>query len=371
MIKSLLLVSLMAVSPGVFAQTAVQNPPRQIAPITISPEVHADGTVTFRVPATNATKVTVGGDWAGGSKEMTKGENGIWSVTMGPLPPEIYSYSLNIDGVAMIDPNNVWVKPMRAPRTSVFEIPGIREYDFQKVAHGTVRSHQYESTTLNRLRSLTVYTPPGYDQNSKEKYPVLYLLHGSGDNDATWISVGRANNILDNLMSDGKARKMIVVMTDGHAIIGPQGTNRMANVSAYEKDLFTDVMPFVEHNYRTKNESKSRAIVGLSMGGGQSLNIGLNHTETFAWVGGMSASIYDPETNLAKALNDSKKTNKQLKLLWFQCGKDDRLVANASELSAILDNHQIKHAFKITEGNHSWPVWRKYLVEFVPLIFQD
>jgi hypothetical protein len=171
------LLALLCMAASTHGQTPA-NPPRQIAPITSSPEIHADRTVTFRVSATNATKVTVGGEWAGGAKELTRGENGVWSATIGPLQPEIYGYSLNIDGVSMIDPNNSWVKPMRAPRTSVFEIPGIKEYDFQNVPHGTVRSHQYPSASLNRLRSLSVYTPPGYDQNPKEKYPVLYLLHG-------------------------------------------------------------------------------------------------------------------------------------------------------------------------------------------------
>jgi len=260
---------------------------------------------------------------------------------------------------------------MRSPRTSVVDVPGDppRLHEYQNVPHGTVRLHEYESKALGRRRPLRVYTPPGYDQDPAAKLPVLYLFHGSGDNEATWTSFGHAHLIADNLLAQGKAKAMIIVMTDGHAVVGPEA--RAKNVEMFGRDLLEDVMPFVEANYRTKADRESRAIVGLSMGGGQSLTVGLNHLDRFAWVGGFSAAINNPEGTVASALADPSATNAKLRLLWIACGKDDGLVKNAQALSDVLTKKEIRHDLKITEGNHSWPVWRKYLGEFLPLLFAD
>ena len=341
----------------------------------VSPEVHADRTVTFRVRAQNATNVTVSGEWPGGSKPMTNDGRGNWSATVGPLASELYGYSFSIDGFQTLDPANSAVKPMRSPRTSILEVPGtpplIHEFN-PDVPHGTVREHWYQSKALNRRRSLHVYTPPGYDK-SRRDLPVLYLLHGAGDNDATWTALGRAQVILDNLLAQKKIKPMIVVMTDGHASSWPPGTNaaeRARGTTLYENDLLGDVMPFVESNYRTINKRESRAIIGLSMGGGQSLGVGLNHLDRFAWVGAMSAAV--PETNaLSAVLDDPKGTNRKLKLLWIAIGKDDFLLKRNQDFHALLEGKGVNHTFKITEGNHSWPVWRKYLAEFAPLVFQN
>jgi enterochelin esterase family protein len=343
-------------------------------PSVVSPEVLADRRVTFRVRATNASTVTVSGEWPGGAKQMTNDGQGVWSATLGPLEPDLYGYSLSIDGFQTIDPANSAVKPARAPRTSILEVRGDQAalHDFQIVPHGVVRLHEYQSRSLGKPRRLQVYTPSGYDK-SRVKFPVLYLFHGNGDNEATWTALGRAHLIADNLFAWGKAQPMIIVMTDGHALPpGPRTTNtaeRARAIAAFEGDLLQDVIPLVEANYRVRDNPANRAIIGLSMGGGQSLTIGLNHPELFGWVGGMSASIFSPETFISYALNDAATTNRKLKLLWFACGKDDFLLKQNQQFDELLTARDIRHTFKLTEGNHSWPVWRRYFAEFLPLLF--
>jgi enterochelin esterase-like enzyme len=358
------------------AADATNSGPRRFpTPQPVSPAVHADRTITFRVRAPNATNVTVSGEWPG-TKTMTKDDAGNWSVTVGPLVPELYSYSFSIDGFQTLDPGNPAVKPGRSPRTSMVEVTGAPPLPHEwnaAIPHGTVREHWYQSKSVSARRSLHVYTPPGYDQSRKD-LPVMYLLHGNGDNDGTWAALGRANVILDNLIAAKKAKPMIVVMTDGHPYISPPGvsptnaTERGRNTKAYERDLIEDVMPFIEANYRTINKRESRAIIGLSMGGGQSLHVGLNHLDRFAWVGAMSAAV-PGENDIASALADAKATNKKLKTFWIAIGKDDFLLSRNKAFDELLMTKGITHIYKITEGNHSWPVWRKYLAEFAPIVF--
>jgi len=342
---------------------------REAAPL-VSPEVHPDRSVTFRLRAPKANEVKVAGEWPGGPTALTN-DNGVWSATIGALEPDIYGYSLTVDGLAIVDPANPWVKPMRAARTSVLEVPGDppRLWEFQSIPHGTVHGHGYFSKTLGTKRRVHVYTPPGYEKNSAS-FPVLYLLHGSGDTDATWTWVGRAHLIADNLLAQNKARPMIIVMPDGHAsAANPTAvtTNLISrNLDAFREDLLNEVMPLVEATYRVKANRENRAIIGLSMGGGQSLGIGLRRRELFAWVGGMSSYLPDAEKTVSEAFPESKS---DLKLLWFACGTDDRLVENARRLSAALKDKNIPHQFKETAGSHSWPVWRRYLAEFLPLLF--
>lgn len=332
--------------------------------------------VTLRVRALNATNVSVSGEWSG-VKQMTNDGRGNWSVTFGPLAPELYGYTFSIDGYQTLDPGNPAVKPARQPRTSILEVPGnpplLHEFN-PSVPHGTVREHWYQSKSLGKQRSLHVYTPPGYDRSQKD-LPVMYLLHGNGDNDATWTALGRANVIMDNLLAAKKARPMIVVMTDGHPYVSPPGvsstnaTERGRNTKAYERELIEDVMPFVEGNYRTINKRESRAIIGLSMGGGQALHVGLHHLDRFAWLGAMSAGV-PGENDIAAVLADAKATNKKLKTLWIAIGKDDFLLSRNQTFDELLTAKGISHTYKITEGAHQWPVWRKYLAEFAPLVFQ-
>jgi len=339
----------------------------------VSPEVHHDRTVTFRLRAANAKEVKVAGEWPGGATSLTKDANGVWSANVGPLDPDIYGYNLTVDGLNIVDPANPWVKPMRAARTSAVEVPGDppRLSEFQPVPHGTIHEHTYFSKSLSIKRRLQVYTPPGYEKNSVN-YPVLYLFHGSGDTDATWTEFGRAHFIADNLLAQNKTKPMLIVMTDGHAFTGNptqvSGDLISRNVGAFGEDLRKDVIPLIEAAYRVKANRDNRAIVGLSMGGGQSLGVGLRHRELFAWVGGMSSYLPAPEKLVAEVFPESKN---DLKLLWIACGKEDRLIENARQLSAALKEKKIEHEFKETAGNHSWPVWRRYLGEFLPLLFVE
>jgi len=345
-------------------------------PPPLSPEVNADHTVTFRLRAPNAHEVKVSGEWPKGTSDMTKDDKGVWSVTVGPLPPEIYGYGFVVDGLRMADQVNPNLKPMRSPTTSILEIPGDPPllHEFQDVPHGTVSLHDYRSKSLGVLRHFRVYTPPGYEQNPTHRYPVLYLLHGSGDNEGTWTVMGRANCILDNLIAQGKAKPMVIVMTDGHASAPnftgvPSAGMISRNVEDYAKDLLGDVMPLAENRYRIMADRDHRAIVGLSMGGGQSLYVGLNNLDKFGWVGGMSSAARNGEAMAAGAIADPR-VNQKLKLLWIAIGKDDGLLKANEEFVAVLKQHHINHEFIVTEGNHSWPVWRKHLAQFAPLLFQ-
>lgn len=338
----------------------------------VSPELESDRHVTFRLRATNATEVTVSGQFQKGAIPMKKDDAGVWSAKVGPVEPGVYEYSFSVDGVSMIDPGNRAIKPMRNPRTSILEIPGDPPliHDFQDVPHGTVRMHWYQSKSLGKRRAMQVYTPPGYEK-SRTRYPTLYLFHGSGDNEATWVAHGFAHWILDNLIAQKRAKPMLIVMLDGHAA-APGGTpgDRNRNVEAFGSDLLEDVLPFIEENYRVRKDPENRAIIGLSMGGGQSLTIGLKHPELFAWVGGMSSSVPNAETTLGDVLANPEKTNDALKLLWFACGKDDFLLERNREFDRILTARGIRHEYHETAGDHSWPVWRIYLADFAPRVFQ-
>jgi enterochelin esterase family protein len=246
----------------------------------------------------------------------------------------------------------------------------IWEFD-PAIPHGAVQQLSYFSKALRKKRSLHVYTPPGYEEKRFGKYPVFFLFHGAGDNDATWTEFGRAQYILDNLIAKSKAQPMVVVMTDGHAMTqSGQGTNYfLKNVQAFEDDLLNDVLPLVEKRYRVRRDRDHRAIAGLSMGGGQSLQVGLHHQEIFSWVAGFSSFVPDPDKTIVGAIEDSDQVNKRLKLLWIACGKDDFLLNNNKALDELLTQSHIKHVFKITDGKHNWPVWRSYLAELLPQLF--
>src|SRR5262245_19412655 len=266
-----------------------QQPPR-----VVSPEMLSDGRVTFRLNAPRADEVVLTGEFLDGNRKFEKGADGIWSVTVGPIEPEIYHYNFTIDGVRTIDPGNPQLKTGSTPSTitSVLEIKGASPafYDAQPVPHGEIRTHWYHSKSLNTVRRLTVYTPPGYDKNpATARYPVLYLFHGANADENAWYRLGRANLILDNLLAAGKIQPFIVVMPFGYGV--PPDQPQAENTAKFGRDLIDDVIPFIQSSYRVVADREKRAIVGLSMGGGQALNIGLNNIDLFSHVGGFSAAI--------------------------------------------------------------------------------
>ncbi|HEX3798242.1 MAG TPA: alpha/beta hydrolase-fold protein [Verrucomicrobiae bacterium] len=357
---------------SVFAQptNAIRRGP---PPMTLSPDIEAGRMVTFRLRAPRAQEVSVNGQWPNGRAAMSKDSNSVWSVTVGPVEPGVWEYSFQVDGLTMIDPGNSMIKPMRLPVTSILQIRGEPPllWDFQDVPHGTVHEHTYFSKSLGRMRAFDVYTPPNYEHEPDKKFPVLYLQHGSGDNQMTWTVHGKANWILDNLIAQGRAEPMIIVMMDGHAVRPGMGTNGPPldqNTKLFERDLLEDVMPFAEQEYRVKGGAANRAIVGLSMGGGQSLTIGLNHPDLFAWIGGFSSAAPSDDA-IASALNDPA-INQKLKLLWVGDGKDDFLRKRNEDFIATLKAHNIQYQWHLSEGGHTWPVWRNYLIELTPKLFR-
>ncbi len=325
------------------------------------------GDVTFKLTAPKAQEVEVVGQWDKARTRMTKGADGVWSATV-PLSPGIYEYSFTVDGLSILDPSNPDIKPQRLPRKSIVEVPGTPPLltEFQEVPHGTVHVHFYQSKSLGRVRRMHVYTPPGYERGH-ERYPTLYLQHGSGDNDAAWTVHGHAHDVLDNLIAMKKARPMVVVMIDGHAMAPGAPDAREKNVAAFGRDLLEDVMPMVESTYRVRTDAASRALVGLSMGGRQALTVGLNHADRFAWVGSFSGG--PPVGDEAKVLQDPAALTKKLKWLWIGIGKDDQGFKRNEEFVALLKEKGIRHVWFPSEGAHAWPVWRGYLIEVVPQLF--
>ena len=338
-------------------------------------EVLADRRVTFRLRAPQATQVAVTGDFVQGAQLLQRGDDGVWSVTLGPLNPAIYSYNFRVNGVGVLDPVNPMIKQGESGSASMFEVPGDKPapYDWQPVPHGTVHVNWYYSKTLETPRRIDVYTPPGYEAGPST-YPVLYLLHGSGDTETGWTNIGRADMILDNLIAAGKAKPMIVVMPYGRArrdvYLGPIDTQPDAN--AFEGDLLRDVLPFAEKLYRVSGRPEDRGIAGLSMGGGQAMRIGLHHLELFHSVGMFSAGIrgQDFEEQFKDLVADPAATNKKLKVLYIACGKADALFPASEQFHQMLDKHQVRNTFVPSEEGHVWRNWRNYLADLFPRLFQ-
>ncbi len=354
------------------ATATAPAPAARPAPV-ISPEVNADRSVTFRLRAPGARQVAVRGQWTKEPLALTRSGDGLWSGTA-TIAAGVWEYSFNVDGLIMIDPANAAIKPMRDPRTSILHIAEAtpQPWDFQNVPHGTVHQHTYLSKALGRSREVWVYTPAGYEKSAAAKYPLLILQHGSGDNQQTWVAHGHAHWILDSLIAAGKARPMVVMMIDGHPFT-PTGmrdaTHRGGAMDAFRRELFEDAIPLVETTYRVESDVAERGIVGLSMGGGQSLTIGLGNLDRFAWIGSFSG--VPPEDAVAKKfLADPAGANARLRLLWLACGQDDALHTRNEEFVGKLKTAGVNHEWHLTPGNHSWPVWRGYLADFLPRIFQ-
>ena len=355
----------------------------------MSPEVAQDGSVTFRLQAPEAESVTVESDF-GDPVELTKDDEGIWSATVGPLDPEMYIYYFMVDGVRVLDPSNPQVKVGYVTSTTVSLLtvptPESAFYAVRDVPHGEIRTLLYPSKSNGVVRELTVYLPPGYDDNPDQRYPVLYLLHGYANDHNSWHRYGRANDILDNLLAEGSIDPFIVVMPLGYGGasvngdgfgIPPENASAMGgDADLYERDILEDIIPMIDGKYRTIADRTHRAIVGFSMGGGQAGRYGLGNLDTFSYVGIMSAGLGGggggTETGpLAAVTADPAASNELIDLLWIACGVDDTAMAGAMATHEALEEAGIEHTFLETEGAHHWRVWRRYLRDLSPLLFQE
>jgi enterochelin esterase-like enzyme len=375
----------------------------------VSPEITADLHITFRIAAPQAQAVRLSASDIpnlGQTAVLSKADNGVWSTTVGPVDPGAYRYNFSVDGVATIDPRNPATSESNANTWSLVYVAGADFMDTKNVPHGTVAVVNYFSTALNGWRRMHVYTPPGYEL-ANEKLPVLYLLHGAGDSDASWTSAGRANFIIDNLIAAKKAKPMIIVMTAGHT--PPRQGSAGGFLSAtddFAKDFTTDVMPYIEKHYRVMTDRAHTAIAGLSMGGSQTLNIAFPNLGRFAYIGVFSSGLIGefpapprggrggdaatPQTSPAapapqaaapnpnswesrnQTMLDNPSLKKGLKLLWFDIGKDDTLIGTtASQTVDLLKKHGFNPVFEHSEGGHTWINWRNYLNIFAPQLFQS
>jgi enterochelin esterase-like enzyme len=348
-------------------------------PPVVSPEVHSDHRVVFRLRAPNAREVTVSMEGSPQPRPMQKDDQGVWSVTSDPLAPDFYGYSFQVDGVSNFDPSNHAVKPNFLYRASVLHVPGPGlVWETGGVPHGELHHHFYQSGVVGDDRDYYVYTPAGYDPRATQTYPVLYLLHGYSDDASGWSAVGRANVILDNLIAAGKAKPMIIVMPLGYGepkILEPNSgafrdrsiTDR--NFDKFREALLNEVMPRVESEYRVSKDRSARAIAGLSMGGAESLLTGLNTLDRFAWIGAFSSGGFTPEFEKEFPSLDEK-ANRQIKLLWIACGTEDRLIDINRDFRKWLASRNIAHADIETPGMHTWMLWRRNLSDFAQLLFR-
>ncbi len=375
-----LLLCLLGTALAAVAQAPAPAPqtPRP-API-ISPEAHADRRVTFRLRAPNAKEVFLAREGAQ-RVALQKDETGVWSVTTEPLEPDYYGYSFLVDGVYIADPANYVIKPSLTGISSMVHVPGPASlpWELNDVPHGVIHRHFYHSGMVGDDRDFYVYTPPGYESAANKLYPVLYLLHGLTDDSSAWIAIARANVILDNLIAQGKAKPMVVVMPLGYGapeilVRGPFSRNPDPSLNDRNRDRFRDtllseVMPQIEKAYHVSNSRNDRAIAGLSMGGGEALFTGLTTLDRFAWIGGFSSALIGQDFNAAFPSLDGK-TNARIKLLWVSCGTEDRLIDSNRKFGEWLTSKGVKYAKIETPGAHTWMVWRRNLAAFAPLLFQ-
>jgi enterochelin esterase-like enzyme len=380
-------------------------------PVVVSPQVNADRTITLRLLAPKATEVTVTGEVLNGQqpKLMSKGDDGIWTATLGPIPPDVYTYAFNVDGVNTPDPRNPWIKLVSATGlASQVQVPGdgLQFWDSKPVPHGLLQIMTYESKALGATRQAYVYTPPDYTRTST-RYPVLYLLHGGGDLDPGWSQTGRAHVIMDNLIAEKRARPMIVVMPvargGGSLGLGPSGMSPgiaaagnvapgrgrgvggpgaapgaaapagPAPLQPFAQDFLSDLMPAIERTFRASTSADARAIGGLSAGGAATVNTAFSRPDLFKYVIIMSAGAgQNVEQAYPKFFGNDAAAAKQLKLLWLGVGDGDFALNGTKALDEVLTKNNIKHSLTIRPGyRHEWRLWRQDLWEFVPLLFQD
>jgi len=363
----------------------------------ISPEIQPDNKVIFRLYSKDAQKVTVSGEWQtgmGASETMAKNDTGLFTLTVGPLKPELYGYTFSVDGVRGIDPNNVQVRRDGVNYQSYLIVPGAEsDLYFQKngVPHGNVTKVWYHSSVLGFDRRMYVYTPAGYETGT-QKYPVFYLLHGAGGDEDAWTNMGRAAQIMDNLIAKGKVKPMIVVMTNGNAnqagaqneipalaATGEQGMAAYQRLAGkFEEHLVKDVITHIEKNYRTLTGRDNRAIAGLSMGGAHTQTITNNNPGMFGYIGVYSMGIMNmgPQNQDAAKLEQERIARLTVlrdsgqKLYWIGCGKDDFVYKGVVTLRETLDKIGFKYTYRESTGGHTWANWRIYLSEFAPLLFK-
>ena len=371
------------------------QPPGPQGPQVKSPEVMSDGKVAFRILAPTAENVSMMMNdvpaYARGGPQLTKGDNGVWEAVVGPIDPGAYRYRFIVNGVPTMDPRNPLISESNTNQWSMIFLPGADFMDTMKVPHGAVASISYYSTALGRFRRMHIYTPPGYEKGAGT-FPVFYLLHGAGDNDDAWSSVGRAGFILDNLIAAKKALPMIVVMPAGHTsttFAMPPASGSTPPRDEFAEDFVNDIMPYVEANYRVIADRSHRAIAGLSMGGMQTLNISMSRLKDFAYIGVFSSGVFSmrrpanpgaspapppavpvewEEQHAADLDNAALKPG--LKLLWLATGSDDFLIQTSKVTVEMLKKHGFSPVWKETSGAHTWINWRNYLNEFAPQLFR-
>ncbi|HTY63546.1 MAG TPA: alpha/beta hydrolase-fold protein [Acidobacteriota bacterium] len=392
---ALILAILLCVSA--LAQEKPPVMPKQ-GPVVNSPEVLQDGRVAFRILAPKAESVGLQASdiqgLARGGPQFTKAENGVWEATIGPVAPGAYRYTFMVDGVSVVDPRNPAVSESNNNSWSMVYVPGAKFMESARVPHGAVATVYYYSTALSRDRRMHVYTPPGYESGSA-KYPVFYLLHGAGDCDDSWTSVGRAGYILDNLIAAKKAKPMVVVMPAGHTSAsfnmgGGRGMGAM--IDEFSEDFNKDIVPYIESHYRVLTDRKNRAMAGLSMGGMQTLNVAISNLDKYAYIGVFSSGIFGsaPRNPAAPgapapsspapatpdweqqhlAMLDNAALKKDLKLIWFATGSEDFLLSTSKSSVEMLKKHGFSPIYKESGGGHTWVNWREYLNEFAPMLFQ-
>jgi len=381
MIVKMKKISLLLLSLLTYSWVMAQEIGQQRGPQFNSPVVEADNKVTFKVHSSKAQTVTINGSWMGYGQmtPLVKGADNVWSVTVGPLEPSMYHYNFFIDSVSTIDSKNAHALRDGVRYASMLLVPGdgAKLFEVGDVPHGSLSQVWYNSPSLKLDRRMYVYTPPGYD-SSKDKYPVLYLLHGGGGDEDAWTSLGRANYILDNLIAQGKAKPMIVVMTNGNAFQtsslrtaanAPVITREtfMKYAGLFEASLVKDVIPYIEKNYRVKASKESRAVAGLSMGGMHTITASIEYPDVFGYIGVFSSGIFQPSPDQEAKFMALKKagTNKY----WVACGKDDFVMESNKRLLDMLNKTGIKHEYFENAGGHTWANWRTYLSMFAPMLF--
>lgn len=387
--KAFLLVGLFGLLSGSAFSQFQQNP-------VVSPDIHENGSVTFRLMAPTADSVKISGSWMqgwGAAIQLEKGEDGIWERTFNDLTPDYYNYFYNVDGVRTVDPNNPWVIRDVRNTFSALILPGEESKNVQlsDQKNGTIQEVWYPSPTLNMdQRRMKIYLPPNYYE-SDENYPVLYLLHGGGGDENAWTELGFANRILDNVIHSGDAKPMIVVMTNGnpnqtsawHVAPGHEPVRESDSVNPmatelFEESLVNDVIPFVESRYRVKTGKENRAVTGLSMGGWQTQKLALKHPDVFNYFGVMSMGIIEETQFGMNAQNHLELTNQNIddlkesgyELYWIACGSDDFVFESVNNMRRVLDNHNLDYVYRESGGGHTWDNWRLYLSEFAPMLFQ-